>query len=277
MLEERNFSAKMFNVKIKHGWTEDDFVNYYQMSSREELEARMKKEFLEAGYRSMKNRMSQNEKRKKRTNNMNQATNTNSDVNEYASVTIKEEKTLDEIFREKEELLQKEVIEQEGNIAEKRIEIKKLENGLFSEMVKLDQLKKLVERHKNVVEETINQINEKKKVIDNMKEQVKRDKEELQNVRNELEKLRKISIFAYKNGEIEGSEIDISETVTTELLSQALNNPEMEELTVRSIKQLVKLQMIIKSLQAENKSYEIIFEDATVEQVFNKVLKKCNL
>ena len=144
MLEERNFSAKMFNVKIKHGWTEDDFVNYYQMSSREELEARMKKEFLEAGYRSMKTRMSQNEKRKRRINNMHQAMNTNSDVNEYASVTIKEEKPLDEIFMEKEELLQKEVIEQESNIDEKRREIKKLENGLFSEIDKLDQIKKFV-------------------------------------------------------------------------------------------------------------------------------------
>ena len=107
-------------------------------------------------------------------------------------------------------------------------------------------------------------------------ESISDKKVSLEAIRNEIILLQKISIFAYANGEIEFENAGNFDTTTDSsseaaLFNKLIQNNVVESLTIKNIRQLAKLILIVEKLNAEHLSFELTFEDITVQEVFNSI------
>ena len=94
-------------------------------------------------------------------------------------------------------------------------------------------------------------------------------KKDLIDVQSNIKELEKVSIFIYKNGEIDTDDflIDIPET-WNDIFNLILHRKIVEDLSVKEIKQLAKLLLLTNILIKSNLDYELTFESESAQEAF---------
>lgn len=126
-----------------------------------------------------------------------------------------------------------------------------------------EELKRLMAEHERLVVET-NKLSEETKAKYSVK---KKKAKELKALREKITELEKVFVCVYQNGDIspldDGPQLDDSgfELIHEEMLTK----DEYQDLKVREIRTLARLAQIVKHL---DKTYEVIFDDPTLELYF---------
>ena len=105
-------------------------------------------------------------------------------------------------------------------------------------------------------------------------------REILQDVRNKMSRLRIISIFIYEDGkiELEGSDNpEILESNINSVFDALIKRPDAEELTIKSVKSLAQLILIVKKLQEVGANFELYFDNSKVQDYYNLIAKEFSL
>ena len=96
----------------------------------------------------------------------------------------------------------------------------------------------------------------------------------LKNVRNDLKELEKVEIFVYEKGEIEMenySEENIpQQPFNKEVFSNLCSNEASDNLSIKQIKQIMKLIDIVKFFNSKGMLYEMTFESSEVQKLFKE-------
>lgn len=100
-------------------------------------------------------------------------------------------------------------------------------------------------------------------------------RDDLQVLREEIKILSKISILVYVSGEIELESSDMAIPSAPEkehdLFNRIVEMECAEGLTVKNIRQLSKLKVLVDELNESSTPYEITFDTDTLEEVFNSI------
>lgn len=85
----------------------------------------------------------------------------------------------------------------------------------------------------------------------------------------------KITIFMYQNGSIEVENSDVPQISDDEILvgfTSLLSNQSAGDLTINELKGVVKLQKMVATYTERGKNYELVFDNAKVQRVWETIL-----
>ena len=151
-----------------------------------------------------------------------------------------------------------------------------LKSQFQKQQVQLLEITHTLESLKNDFETTLSEWEKLGSDMYSLTKSISKKKSTLADIRNEIIMLQKISIFIYVNGEIEFENVGNFDTTTdssseSELFNQLIQNKVVESLTIKNIRQLAKLILIVQKLNAEHISFELTFEDSSIQEVFNSI------
>ena len=98
--------------------------------------------------------------------------------------------------------------------------------------------------------------------------------EQLDEIRNKIENLKKITICVYQNStiEMENLPIDYIEESEIATVSRKLYElPEAEELTVKEIKTIARLQIVVNMIERSGYQAEFIFDNTKVQKFWESI------
>ena len=112
---------------------------------------------------------------------------------------------------------------------------------------------------------------------DQLKAEIDSNSEELERVRMDIDKLKKVDILFYKNGMFELENFNTNDIPEMQLDQDIFNllceDETAEELSIKVIKQIVRLEQILQWFSTNQLSYEITFEAEEMQKVFEKIHK----
>lgn len=85
----------------------------------------------------------------------------------------------------------------------------------------------------------------------------------------------KITIFMYRNGTIEVDNADVPQVSDEEIsvgFISLLSNQSAGDLTINELKGVVKLQKMVKSYAERGRNYDLVFDNAKVQKVWETIL-----
>ena len=105
---------------------------------------------------------------------------------------------------------------------------------------------------------------------------IRREKQILQSVRKEISSLQKIYIFAYSTGELEienNSDLDLKVDAADAAVKfdELIVLSAVDSLTVKEIRQLARLLLIIEKIQTGKVQFELTFENQKLEEAYNDI------
>lgn len=279
----RDLSGKSLEVELKRGLTLEDFARKYECTQEDFLN-HLEKNFCEKARKSITRNMTKNAKKRKptRTTKTKKETKlTLSKIHEGSKSISQEDKKVNnpttensdlQNLKERERLLISEISNKE-RIHERSIsERMKLFDELRQKKEKMLELKEIIEQNQKEVEKISTQIAKITKRVTAENETISSNKQTLEEVKSCIMKLEKISVFVYKNGEIEIENANIPETSGWEdLFDSLIHNKIVENLSLKQVRQLAKLLVIVERFQAQKQNYELTFESETEQRVFEKL------
>ena len=201
----------------------------------------------------------------------------------------------EKIFTAEQQVLQKEnLIKEESNIEnmKKLLELQEIERNLVDKICEGEKelvsiraqkrdikarLNKIIAEHQSNIDGIMKEISEILEKHDQLKAEIDSNSEELERVRMDIDKLKKVDILFYKNGlfELENFKYeDIPEMQLDQNIFNSLCEDETaEELSIKVIKQIVRLEQILQWFSANQLNYEITFEVEQMQKVFEKIHK----
>lgn len=139
------------------------------------------------------------------------------------------------------------------------------------------ELKKIIAEHQTTIEGIIKEISEVSKKYAQVKAEIVSNSEELERVRKDIDKLKKVDILFYKNGMFEFENFNTNDIPEMQLDQDIFNllceDETAEELSIKAIKQIVRLEQILQWFSTNQLSYEITFEAEEMQKVFEKIHK----
>lgn len=108
-------------------------------------------------------------------------------------------------------------------------------------------------------------------------EDIKATREILKSVREKISQLQAISIFIYEDGriEVEGADVpDILEKDINSLYEVLINKPDAEIFTIREIKALARLILMVGQYQKDIVSLELYFDNAKLQIYYDTLAKE---
>lgn len=139
------------------------------------------------------------------------------------------------------------------------------------------ELKKIIAEHQTTIEGIIKEISEVSKKYAQVKAEIVSNSEELERVRKDIDKLKKVDILFYKNGMFEFENFNTNDIPEMQLDQDIFNllceDETAEELSIKVIKQIVRLEQILQWFSTNQLSYEITFEAEEMQKVFEKIHK----
>ena len=135
----------------------------------------------------------------------------------------------------------------------------------------MEKLKKELEEHKQTVLSLISKLDEISEEMISINTEISSARNLLVGLQEELLSYKKVSIFVYQNGEIELEPDDTIPELDETLLQSLFQKSEVEDLSVRQIKQLTILIVLTNSLREEDKEFDITFESEELQEVFEKI------
>lgn len=279
----RDLSGKSLEVELKRGLTIEDFARKYECTQEDFLN-HLEKNFCEKARKSITRSMTKNAKKRKptrTTKTKKEAKLTLSQIHEGSKPILQEDKKVNDSttensdlqnLKERERLLISEISKKE-KIHERSIsERMKLFDELRQKKEKMLELKEIIEQNYKEVEKISTQIVKITERIAAENKTMSTNKQTLEEVESCIRKLEKIPVFVYKNGEIEIENADIPETSGWESLFDSLiHNKIVENLSLKQVRQLAKLLVIVECFQAQEQNYELTFESETEQRVFEKL------
>lgn len=139
------------------------------------------------------------------------------------------------------------------------------------------ELKKIIAEHQTTIEGIIKEISEVSKKHAQVKAEIVSNSEELERVRKDIDTLKKVDILFYKNGMFELENFNTNDIPEIQLDQDTFNllceDETAEELSIKAIKQIVRLEQILQWFSTNQLSYEITFEAEEMQKVFEKIHK----
>ena len=276
----KDITGKKFEIELKHGATLEDFLEEYDCT-REEFIAYLEKNFSEKARNSMLRYMNKNSKKPKQFSGKSSKSTSKGNIvikHIEEKPTIKKEKTTNncaenqieptlEELKEKERYISSEVHKQ--NEFCKELELTKkgfLDNLEETNKTLLETIKRILKIQKEI-KNTSGQIDEVKKEITSKKKILKE-------IKQKIKTLQKVSLFVYMNGDIEAENFDIPEKEQTgcdKYFDDLLKNEVVEELSIKQIRQLAKLLVLLELLKEKELIWDITFESKVQQDVFEKL------
>ena len=109
---------------------------------------------------------------------------------------------------------------------------------------------------------------------DEVKKEITSKKKILKEIKQKIKTLQKVSLFVYMNGDIEAENFDIPEKEQTgcdKYFDDLLKNEVVEELSIKQIRQLAKLLVLLELLKEKELIWDITFESKVQQDVFEKL------
>lgn len=192
---------------------------------------------------------------------------------------IKEESNIENMkkLQEIERNLVDKICNKEKELVSIRAQKRDIKARLNDEKQYMLELKKIIAEHQSNIDGIMKEISEILEKHDQLKAEIDSNSEELERVRMDIDKLKKVDILFYKNGlfELENFKYeDIPEMQLDQNIFNSLCEDETaEELSIKVIKQIVRLEQILQWFSANQLNYEITFEVEQMQKVFEKIHK----
>ena len=286
-------NGKYMEEKLKRGYGTSYFLKSLNVNEDEFFQY-LKKNFSSKAYTSMCKRLKNNEKSSKKFGFKSSAHTTTAIVdvetstatmpdftyteNNEETETVEVENSISalDMLKEQEHELSSVICLEEAKHVQLISKRASLKSQFQKQRAQLLDLTRTIEALKNDFESTFSEWKELGSDMHSLTESISDKKVSLEAIRNEIILLQKISIFAYANGEIEFENVGDFDTTTDSsseaaLFNKLIQNNVVESLTIKNIRQLAKLILIVEKLNAEHFSFELTFEDSTVQEVFNSI------
>ena len=275
-----NLTGRYMNEKLKRGWTAEDFATHFSSSVEDFLSA-LEKKFPYA-VSQMKHRMEKNAKKKENlTSSMVIQAEDIFETTENLSVEIDtfedepSESQLDILKRRESELsnrifsLESQHSELVSKRAAQRAEFKQ-------QKMRLSALVEKLERAKNEFETTFSEWKYTGAEMKELSSSIRREKQILQSVRKEISSLQKVFIFAYCSGELEienNSDIDLTvePADVAAKFGELIDLSDVDSLAIKEVRQLARLLLLMKKIQASKVQFELTFENEKLEEAYNDI------
>ncbi len=309
----RNMDVKTINIKIKYGATMEELLEYFNCSEEQfegYVKRNFGEKGKRDIYANLEKNKKKREKKKKGlragVNNAKQQILIPKKVLFDDQV---KRKTLTDLLEE-DKVIDLPIVEQDRKMPEKSnienmkklLELQEIERNLVDkicegekELVSIRaqkrdikarlndekqymlELKKIIAEHQSNIDGIMKEISEILEKHDQLKAEIDSNSEELERVRMDIDKLKKVDILFYKNGlfELENFKYeDIPEMQLDQNIFNSLCEDETaEELSIKVIKQIVRLEQILQWFSANQLNYEITFEVEQMQKVFEKIHK----
>ena len=271
-------NGKYMEEKLKRGFCTKDFINHLNISEEEFFHC-LKKTFSAKSYNLICKRIKNNEKKAGKLS--------NKQINETSKTVIPDTvHTVDvevencilplDVLKNQECKLVNEICSMEtehSKLISKRATLKK---EFQQQQNQLNDLIKKAESIRKNFETTFSEWEKLGSDMKSLTNLINDKNSSLESIRNEIISLQKISIFVYSNGEIEienAGEFEFKQetSIYEELFAQLVQNNLLESLTIKTIRQLAKLILIVRKLEDDHFCYELTFEDNTVQEVFSSI------
>lgn len=178
-------------------------------------------------------------------------------------------------LQDRERILVDKICEEEKELVSVRAQKRDIKARLNDEKQYMIELKKIIAEHQSNIDGIMKEISEILEKHDQLKAEIDSNSEELERVRMDIDKLKKVDILFYKNGlfELENFKYeDIPEMQLDQNIFNSLCEDETaEELSIKAIKQIVRLEQILQWFSTNQLSYEITFEAEEMQKVFEKI------
>lgn len=297
-------TGKKISVKLKYGYTIDDFIRDFDCT-KEEFIKFLQKNFEKTSCNRILAEAEKNYKKKncnKKSSSLisensvytenklittvfddvlvEQQSETQDNVSEeqlsetqLTSSSLIEEERLQNL-KDEEKILRDSIISKENehkNLIAKR---KQLFKKLETQRSMMLQLRKTIEQRKKEVEEISAELISLSDEIVSVNSFLSTERTDLLNIQNKIKELEKISVFIYENGEIDTDNflIDIPET-WNDVFENILRNEVVENLSIKQIKQIAKLIVLTGILNANSLEYELTFESENSQKAFYELDK----
>lgn len=288
----KNLNAKFMEEKLKRGWTLQDFAIYFECSE-ENFQEHLEKIFYEHAARDMLVRLKKNKKikkTKKLTKNVSKeggSTCTEElDISNETTVSDEQcngsesEKSVSNIFEETLEALklQREDIQSSLNglelchkalVSDRTILRKKIDEHKKT----LKELNEKVSICKTDLVNLTSELEEKFSIMQELDEGISRKRDDLSEINAKIEKTKSITILVFNSGDIEivaSFSVEIPEA-NTETVGKIISNEQADNLTLKQIKAVSKLIVLIQNLEQQDLNYELLFDEIMMEEMFNKI------
>lgn len=309
----RNMDVKTINIKIKYGATMEELLEYFNCSEEQfegYVKRNFGEKGKRDIYANLEKNKKKREKKKKGlragVNNAKQQILIPKKVLFDDQV---KRKTLTDLLEE-DKVIDLPIVEQDGKMPEKSnienmkklLELQEIERNLVDkicegekELVSIRaqkrdikarlndekqymlELKKIIAEHQSNIDGIMKEISEILEKHDQLKAEIDSNSEELERVRMDIDKLKKVDILFYKNGlfELENFKYeDIPEMqLDQDIFNLLCEDETAEELSIKVIKQIVRLEQILQWFSTNQLSYEITFEAEEMQKVFEKIHK----
>lgn len=180
-------------------------------------------------------------------------------------------------LQDRERILVDKICEEEKELVSVRAQKRDIKARLNDEKQYMIELKKIIAEHQDTIEGIMKEISEVSEKHDQVKAEIDSNSEELERVRKDIDKLKKVDILFYKNGMFELENFNTNDIPEMQLDQDIFNllceDETAEELSIKVIKQIVRLEQILQWFSTNQLSYEITFEAEEMQKVFEKIHK----
>lgn len=281
MSNSKRLSAKLMQEKLKKGWTMVDFANYFECSSEDDFQKLLEKTFSKPGTREMLSRLKKNEKlpRSKEMvvtypdtfDSSDEITIFEDHCNDIVSDNVYSEK-LEDLNLQREDIqssLNELELSHKSLVSDRAILRKKIDDHKET----LKELSKKVAICKTDLVNLTSELEEKFSIMQELDESISRKRDELSEINVKIEKTKSITILVFSSGDIEidaSFSIEIPE-VSAETIEKIISYRQADNLTLKQIKTVSKLIVLIQNLEQQDLNYELLFDEIIVEEMFNKI------
>lgn len=181
-----------------------------------------------------------------------------------------------EELQEKETLLSQDIISDEE--AHKEMVARRREINLSFKKVKnaLSELQRLLKLNEEKTSALIEEYNDLSTKMRTKSSDIKAKKAILADIREQITNLKKCVVYVFADGNIEVenasiSDVDDDEDEVAERLLTLVQYAEAEELTIKDLKTIAKLELMVAELIADGINYELFFDSETVQKFYETV------
>ena len=181
-----------------------------------------------------------------------------------------------EELQEKETLLSQDIISDEE--AHKEMVARRREINLSFKKVKnaLSELQRLLKLNEEKTSALIEEYNDLSTKMRTKSSDIKAKKAILADIREQIDNLKKCVVYVFADGNIEVenasiSDVDDDEDEVAERLLTLVQYAEAEELTIKDLKTVAKLELMVAELIADGINYELFFDSETVQKFYETV------
>lgn len=135
----------------------------------------------------------------------------------------------------------------------------------------LTELQRLLKANETKVEDFLSEYNDLAIHMAQTSTEISSCKEVLEEVRQQIEEAQKVKILVYSEGVIESEDGEIpipAESDVAELMTTLVQRPEAEELTIKEIKTVAKVILIVKVM---DQKFELEFDSERVQKFYEAV------